>query len=243
MITESSYRKVLLVALFTANLVVIWTLMIDFRPVLRGHHLHWRVHEAKQGYTHPALSREEEVVETVYSTDWRRYPLEWWENENLRSKDPNWSGRQRMHKELKYGNLWYDESLEQYFIHKLNEHQFPSNCSRNHWIAYQPMHSGLLSCVHVFTPLLMAEMIKGEGYTVIPVGYFNETVETNPTYFGCGELKEWHLGCFFNLTSCRIEDDSTRYSAVVEKSTSQDPLGASWDDFIYGDKSPGGVTI
>ncbi|KAL3702521.1 hypothetical protein R1sor_020543 [Riccia sorocarpa] len=251
---ESSYGKNILLALFVAtNLIVVSTLMIDFSPILTRYQLYSRVSEEKQESFDSALAPVERkegkggIIQTVESdpesTDWRRYPVDWWENEKLSSKDPNWRGRKRMHDELKHGNLWYDESLENYFIGKLEEHQFPSNCSRNHWVAYQPMASGLLSCVHVFSPLLMLELMKGEGYTVIPVGYFKDTALTNPAYFGCGELKDRHLGCFFNLTSCRIEDDPIRYDALIRKSTSKGPVGARWDDFMYREKLPGGITI
>ncbi|KAL3679105.1 hypothetical protein R1sor_022061 [Riccia sorocarpa] len=247
---ESSYAKNILLVLFVVtNLLVFSSLMIDFSPVLTRNQLYARVSETKQDRFDPVPTPVEqveegveEIEETVDSTDWRKYPLDWWKNEKLSSKDPNWSGRQRMHDELKHGNLWYDDSLEEYFIGKLTEHQFPSNCSRNHWIAYQPMNSGLLSCVHVIMPVLMLEMLKGDGYTVIPVGYFDYK-DQNPTYFGCGELKDRNLGCFFNLTSCKIEDDPVRFEAFIRKSTSEDPLGESWDDLLYSDKLPGGVTI
>ncbi|KAL2649242.1 hypothetical protein R1flu_017370 [Riccia fluitans] len=244
---ESSNAKNILLALFVVtNLLVVATLMIDFSPILAKYRNYPGVNEAKQESFQSAVTpvdRVEDKENIVESVDWRVYALDWWKNEMLSSKDPNWSGRQRMHDELKHGKLWYDESVENYFIHKLEEHQFPSNCSRNHWLAYQPMASGLLSCVHVLHPVLMMAMMKGEENTVIPVGYFLDGERTNPTYFGCGELRDRHLGCFFNLTSCRIEDDEMRYGALIRKSTSNQPRGVNWDYFMNRPTYPGGMTV
>ncbi|BBM97582.1 hypothetical protein MPTK1_1g06770 [Marchantia polymorpha subsp. ruderalis] len=243
-----SCRNFFLAVFGVINLTVISTLIFDFSPILTKYQMYTGVIENTPddldwAPATSAVRREEENVKIDRSI-WTRHSLDWWENERLNGTDLNWRGRHKMHDKLKTGNLWFDENLEKYFISKLEDHQFPANCSKNHWIAYQPMDSGLLSCVHVFTPVLMMGLVKGNEYTVIPIGYFVPALHENPTYDGCGESKDKHLGCFFNLTSCRIDEDQVRYGALENRSRSRQSRGDTWAQFASERTSaPGGLSV
>lgn len=98
--------------------------------------------------------------------------------------------------------------------------------------------------MHVFTPVLMMGLVKGNEYTVIPIGYFVPALHENPTYDGCGESKDKHLGCFFNLTSCRIDEDQVRYGALENRSRSRQSRGDTWAQFASERTSaPGGLSV
>lgn len=88
----------------------------------------------------------------------------------------------------------------------------------------------------------MMGLMKGDGYTVVPIS--RPPGKTGlPTFDGCGEDKDKHIGCFFNLTSCRVEEDPYR-TEVMNNQTARGYKGATWDSLWHDNTTrPGGMTI
>lgn len=62
----------------------------------------------------------------------------------VQEQDQNWAGLQKMRNHRAVGSLWWDERAERYFISKLEESQFPADCSQAHWIAHPEWPAGIL---------------------------------------------------------------------------------------------------
>ncbi|KAG6543713.1 hypothetical protein Mapa_014897 [Marchantia paleacea] len=220
---------------------------LDFPPIFLARGYWYEVHglnsfEERQlllSHTWPHNTLQEASRNFL---DWKERSAEWWRNNLINPQDPNWEGRHRLHDSLKNGTLWYDEDLENAFLSRLEAHQFPERCTDNHWIAHRTHDSGLLSCAHIITPVLMMGILKGDGYTVVPIS--RPPGKTGlPTFDGCGEGKDKHIGCFFNLTSCRVEDDPYR-AEVMNNQSARGVKGATWDSLWHDNTTqPGGMTI
>ncbi|KAL3676682.1 hypothetical protein R1sor_026630 [Riccia sorocarpa] len=102
-------------------------------------------------------------------------------------------------------------------------------------------NSGLLSATHLIMPILLMGVFKGDGYTVIPVAR-PRGAEPGKTFDGCGEPKDMHIGCFFNLTNCRPDADPVRLKIL--QSRNETTQGAHWDS-LWTDTTtaPGGMTL
>ncbi|BBM97585.1 hypothetical protein MPTK1_1g06780 [Marchantia polymorpha subsp. ruderalis] len=166
--------------------------------------------------------------ESLYT--WSNFSTLWWNDQSLHSLDPNWRGRHAMHDELRSGSIWYDEDVRDYFMSTVDARQFPSNCTKNTWIVHREHDSGLLSCTHVFFPIFSHGLGKGDGYTMIPVGQAEGHYPKElPTFDGCGKRKNRNLRCFYNITSCHVEDDPVRLKMLAEVDKSSDDLtGLPW---------------
>ncbi|KAL3676681.1 hypothetical protein R1sor_026629 [Riccia sorocarpa] len=117
---------------------------------------------------------------------------------------------------------------------------FPIQCRDSHWVAHQTYNSGLLSATHLIMPVLLMGVFKGDGYTVIPVARPPGAVPAK-TFAGCGEPKDMHIGCFFNLTNCRLEADPVRLEILQTRNSTTE--GAEWDSLWYRTTAPGGMTL
>ncbi|KAL2636321.1 hypothetical protein R1flu_007800 [Riccia fluitans] len=191
---------------------------------------------------------------------WTTRASKWYVNETFRTVDPNWQGRKAMRESLSNASLWWDEEAENYFLAKIEEVQYPINCSRVHLIGHRSWYGGMLSNVHALAqPLLLAVM---KGHTIVDIDRNDNTIDTlhtndttvlgwaalshnYPTFFGCSPGFQ-NLNCFLNLTTCSPFDVENRLKEaglnLIDSSFPYVPWTAvlsNGEEF----SSPGGVTV
>ncbi|KAG6555853.1 hypothetical protein Mapa_002494 [Marchantia paleacea] len=172
---------------------------------------------------------------------WNRWSTragEWYTNNALQDMDRNWAGRKRMHQDLANGSLWWDEDAEDYINAEIEKSQFPADCRKTHWVAHRSHFAGMCSNLHqMVIPLLIG---IERGFTVLDID--REKTDKNPTYFGC-DAGDRNLHCFFNLTSCKSENDTYRFEKIYAANITDD---VTWEKVLIEEDEvfpPGEVTI
>ncbi|KAL3677537.1 hypothetical protein R1sor_027485 [Riccia sorocarpa] len=165
----------------------------------------------------PAIGFSEAHVAVERWQSWTTRAGEWYVNETIQEADPNWSGRRAMHEVLSNGSIWWDEAAENYFLAKIEEVQYPTNCSQVHLFGHRSWSAGMLSNVHQLAqPLLLAVM---RGHTIVDIDR-HDLWGPNPAFFGCSPGFH-NLNCFLNLSTCSpidVEDTlNDRVRSIADK--------------------------